>query len=183
MTVTDNDLLDLFAARDPGAISALERRYGPYCRAIVRNLLSDERDREECLSDCWLAVWNAVPPARPDNFRGWLGAVVRNRAIAMGKQNGRRPPTVDQSALELAPCLPHTGPQARVEADELARAVSAFLRQETPEVRTAFLRRYWYADTVEDTAARMGWTVSKTKTVLFRLRARLRNYLETEGYL
>ena len=93
--MTDQELIDLFSARSEDAVPALSDQYGPYCRAVAGRLLSDERDVDECLNDCWLAVWKAIPPARPEHFRGWLAAVVRNRAIAMGRENGRRPPTVD----------------------------------------------------------------------------------------
>ena len=181
--MTDRELLDLFFARSEEALPALQTEYGPYCRAVAGRMLSDARDVEECLNDCWLAVWRTIPPARPEHFKGWLGAVVRNRALAMGKANGRRPQTVDESALELAPCLPQTDPHSQAEAKELAEAISRFLRAQKPEVRLAFLRRYWYADGVEDTAALLGWSVSKTKSVLFRTRNRLREFLRKERFL
>lgn len=182
--MTDNEILALFFARSEEAIPALQAQYGAYCAAIARQLLSDPRDVEECLSDCWLPVWRAIPPTRPDHFKGWLGAIVRHRALALGKQNDRRPVTVDEAALELAACLPHPADaHTEAEAAELGRAISQFLRDQKPDTRIAFLRRYWYADTVEQAAARMGWSVSKTKSVLFRLRNNLRNYLQKEGLL
>ena len=182
--MTDQELIDLFFNRAEGALDALRAQYGAYCHAIAWQLLTDSRDVEECLNDCALAVWNAIPPTRPEHFRGWLGAIVRNRAIAMGRQNGRRPDTVDETALELAACLPQwDNAHHRVEAAELGRAISDFLRKQKPDVRSAFLRRYWYADSVEQTANHMGWSVSKTKSVLFRTRNRLWEYLNKEGYL
>ena len=182
--MTDNEILDLFFARSEQAIPALRERYGSYCASIARRILPDERDVEECLNDCWLSVWQSVPPARPDHFKGWLGAVVRNRALAIGRKNSRRPDTVDEAALELAVCLPSPADtHGEAAARELGEAVSAFLRTRKPGPRTAFLRRYWYLDTVEETAAFLGWTVSKTKTVLFRERNSLWNYLNKEGLL
>ena len=65
----------------------------------------------------------------------------------------------------------------------LAEAVERFLRAQPRDVRAAFVRRYWYADTVEDAARRLGWSVSKTKSVLFRTRNRLRRQLQKEGFL
>lgn len=182
--MTDNEILELFFARSEQAVPALQERYGAYCAAIVRRILTDDRDVEECLSDCWLTVWNSVPPTRPEHFKGWLGAVARNRALAIGRENSRRPAVVDEAALELAACLPaaedaHNEALAR----ELGRAVSEFLRTQKAGHRTAFLRRYWYLDSVEETAAFMGWTVSKTKTVLFRMRNSLWDYLNKEGLL
>lgn len=104
--MTDEELIRLYQARDPRAVEETKARYGAYCAAIARRLLSDDRDAEECLSDCAMAVWSAIPPACPKHFKGWLGAIVRNRALAIGRENGRRPPTVEETALELAPCLP-----------------------------------------------------------------------------
>ena len=113
--MTDQQLIDLYFARDEGAVAETERKYGAYCRAIARRLLADSRDVEECLSDCALAVWNAIPPQR--------------------------------AALELAACLPRwDSAQERAEAAELGRAISRFLRTQKPGARTAFLRRYWYAE-------------------------------------
>lgn len=182
--MTDQELVELFLSRSEGAIPALAAQYGPYCRAVAARLLADPRDVDECLNDAWLSVWRAIPPARPGHFKGWLAAVVRNRALAMGRENSRRPPTVDEAALELAPCLPPgDSPEGSAEYRALAEAVGRFLRAQPKDVRIVFLRRYWYADTVEDAARRLGWGVSKTKSVLFRTRNRLREYLQKEGFL
>lgn len=182
--MTDEALIHLFSTRSEDAIPALQAQYGAYCAAIARQLLSDSRDVEECLSDCWLSVWQAIPPTRPDHFKGWLGAIVRHRALAIVKQNDCRPATVDETALELAACLPAPrDAHSEALAKELGNAVSAFLRTQKAGSRTAFLRRYWYLDTVEETAAHLGWTVSKTKTVLFRTRNSLWDYLNKEGLL
>lgn len=182
--MTDRELLDLYWARREEAVAETQEKYGPWCRTIARNILGEERDVEECLSDCWLALWNAIPPARPERFQGYLGAVVRNRALLLRRQRGRQGDTVSLAALELADCLPpQDGPESRTEAEELGRAISAFLRKQEAGARTAFLRRYWYADTVEATAAFLGWSVPKTKSVLFRMRKKLKHDLEKEGWL
>lgn len=182
--MTDADLVELFLARSEGAVPALQGQYGAYCRAVAAQLLTDPRDVEECLNDCWMAVWRAIPPARPERFKGWLAAIVRNRALAIGRENGRRPPTVDEAALELASCLPPGGdPLGTLEFQALSQAVARFLQSQPQEVRIAFVRRYWYGDRVEEAARRLGWSVSKTKSVLFRARNKLRRKLEKEGFL
>ena len=62
-------------------------------------------------------------------------------------------------------------------------AIARFLRAQPEGVRAAFLRRYWYGDSMEDAARRLGWSVSKTKSALFRARNRLREQLKKEGFL
>ena len=96
----------------------------------------------------------------------------------------RQGDTVSLAALELAECLPsREGPEEQAEAAELGRAISAFLGELGEGPRTAFLRRYWYADTEEETAGHLGWSLSRTKSVLFRTRKKLKAYLEQEGML
>lgn len=177
--MTDTELVELYMARSEEAIEATRQIYGAYCRTIARNILTDEQDVEECLSDVWMKVWSAIPPQRPDHFRGWLATVVRNCALTMGRGRARRPAQADEAAQELAQAI-SGGPEEGLEARELGRAISDFLAGQPSPIRTAFLRRYWYGDTVEETARHMGWTEGKTKTVLFRTRNRLKQYLEKE---
>lgn len=182
--MTDDMLLAQLFTHQEGALEALEGQYGAYCRTIAGRILSDPRDVEECFNDCLLAVWKAIPPARPEHFKGWLGAVARNRAIAIGKKNGRMAPLVDETMLELARDLTPGGSlQNRAEARELGEAISAFLWTQKPGSRRAFLRRYWGCESLEEVARGMGWSLSKTKSVLFRTRNSLKDYLQKEGYV
>lgn len=71
--MTDQLLIDLYFARDKRAVAETKEKYGAWCAAIAWRLLRDSRDVEECLSDCALAVWNAIPPQRPEHFKGWAG--------------------------------------------------------------------------------------------------------------
>ena len=181
MGLTDEALIGLYFARNEEAVSATQEEYGPYCRAIALGILGSEEDAEECLADVWLRVWNAVPPQRPDCFKGWLAAVTRNQAVTMYRARSRRPAQAEEAALELAQALTH-GPEEDFDAKELGGAISAFLAGQPEKNRGVFLRRYWYGDTVEAAARWAGWSVSKTKSVLFRMRNRLRVYLEKEGF-
>ena len=180
--MTDGELLELYFARSEDAIRATGMVYGPYCRAIALRILGSEEDAEECLSDVWLRVWNAVPPERPEHFKGWLGVVTRNQALTLLRSRERRPRQAEEAALELALDLAD-GPEAELEARELGWAVSAFLEGQPERNRGVFLRRYWYAEPLEDIARRYGMKVNTVKTRLFRLRGRLRDYLEKEGIL
>ena len=179
--MTDQELVELFWQRREEALTGLQDKYGGWCRSIAGRILGEERDVEECLGDCWLQLWNAIPPARPQHFRGYLGVVVRNRALLLRRRRGRQGDTVSLAALELAECLPsREGPEEQAEAAELGRAISAFLGELGEGPRTAFLRRYWYGQSVADIAAGMNCGEGKVKSSLFRTRKALRTYLEQE---
>lgn len=180
--MTEHELIALYFARSEQAIELTRSAYGPYCRAIALRILGSEEDAEECLSDVWLRVWNAVPPERPVCFKGWLGTVTRNQALTRRRAKVHQPQTVDEAALELALDL-SGGPEADLEARELGRAISAFLAEQPEINRGVFIRRYWYGDTVEETARRAGWSSGQVKSTLHRMRRKLRDYLEKEEFL
>lgn len=46
-----------------------------------------------------------------------------------------------------------------------------------------FLRRYWFADSIEEIAARYRISQSKVKTQLHRTRRKLQLFLEKEGIM
>lgn len=64
----------------------------------------------------------------------------------------------------------------------LQEALNRFLGTLGEEKRNVFLRRYWYLDSVAEIAKRFGMSQSKVKTMLFRTRKQLKEYLEKEGY-
>ena len=69
------------------------------------------------------------------------------------------------------------------DGNALAQAIGVFLKTRTPAARTAFVCRYFYMDSLKETARACGLTESNTKVILHRTRQALREYLEKEGYL
>ena len=81
-------------------------------------------------------------------------------------------------------CIPAgSSAEERADAEALKSAVNSFLDKCSREQRDVFLRRYWFFDTVGEICARYGFSKSKVKTMLFRMREGLRRHLEREGYI
>ena len=79
----DREIIGLYLARDERAINETAAKYGRLTRSIVMNILGSAADGEECENDVYLAAWNAIPPARPDNLAAFIGRTARN--IALGR--------------------------------------------------------------------------------------------------
>lgn len=77
----DGQIIQLFFERSERAIRELERKYGGLCRSIAGKILNDREDAEECVNDALLAVWNAIPPNRPDMLQPYLCRIVRNLSL------------------------------------------------------------------------------------------------------
>ena len=67
----ERDILELLWQRVEGAIDALALMFGRRLHAMAMNILGNREDAEECVSDTYLAVWNAIPP-RAAGFPGGL---------------------------------------------------------------------------------------------------------------
>jgi len=182
----DRAIVDLYWSRDPEAIRQTGEKYGNYCWTVARNILADSRDAEECVNDTWLNAWNAMPDDRPGLLAPFLGKITRNLAFnryrsgrAEKRGGGELPLVLD----ELAECVSPSDTLQAVEAAELGAAVDRFLRTLPKRDRGVFLRRYWFAEPMAAIAERYGMREATVRTQLFRIREKLRRYLEKEELL
>lgn len=182
----DCQIVQLYWDRDPDAIPATAEKYGSYCTTIAKNILGSSEDAEECVNDAYLGAWNSMPPQKPLVLSAFLGKLTRNfslnryrRSTAFKRGGGELPAVWD----ELAECVSgRESVEGEMDRRELIRAIDAFLAALSPEKRSIFLCRYWYADSVSDIAARRGVREGTISMTLHRLRAKLRSYLMERGF-
>ena len=92
--------------------------------------------------------------------------------------------TVPLALDELAEILPASDSvEARIDARELGRIISAFVRELKERDGNLFLRRYFYMDTLEDAASHVGMNAKHDAVSLHLTRKRLEEHLRKEGYL
>lgn len=174
----DQDIINLFFARDQEGLRQMADKYGGALMALARRILRDEGDAEEAVSDTWLSAWNAIPPARPEYLYAYLAKICRFSAFGrLDKAHAqKRTATVISLSTELEACLPadYAGD------DDLGDILNRFLADLPVEKRRIFLRRYWFGDDLREIARRYGISESKVKVTLFRLRGQLKAHLEKE---
>lgn len=181
----DAGIIDLYWAREERALVETERKYGRYCWTISYNILHNREDTEECLNDTYMKAWNAMPPQRPTILSAFLGKIARNLSLdryKAGRTDKRGGGQMVVALEELEDCLPAGGSVEQSLADaELARAIDRFLRSLPEKECCVFLRRYWYVDSMLEIAHRYHMAEGTVKSMLFRTRRKLKNYLEQEG--
>ena len=113
----------------------------------------------------------------------FLGRIARNTALDRYDYNTAQCRGALPAALEeLGECVSGTPLEETLDLHALGEAISDYLDTVSPAARRAFLRRYWYGDSLEDIARRYGYTTSKVKSLLHRTRKGLREHLIREGY-
>lgn len=186
MRVDDLQIIELYFARDEQAIRETDTKYGKLCLRIAINILNDHEDSEECVNDTYLKTWNTIPPTRPNNFTAFLCRITRNLSLTRLDFNTamKRATNAVVSFAELDELVSvEATPQGDMDAAELGRLISDFLRRENPDARNVFIRKYWFFDSVSDIAARYSFSESKVKSILFHMRNKLKSYLEKEGVI
>ncbi len=181
----DASIVKLYWERSEKAIIETDLKYGKLCRHLSDNILNNLADAEECVNDSYLAVWNAIPDARPENFSAFLCRIVKNLSFKKLEHitAQKRKPEMLVSLEELQDCISSSAnPQASYDAAELAEVISNFLRKQDELSRNIFLRRYWYYDSVKCIANDYSMKEEKISQILFKIRKKLKKHLEQEGY-
>lgn len=181
----DQSIVELYWKRSETAISETAVKYGGYCYHIAYNILTNREDAEESVSDTYLAAWNTIPPRRPGLLSTYLGKLTRHLSIDRWRQLSAAKRGGGEVALaldELSECIAGGGsPEESLNRKVLCRVLNAFLEQLPETERRLFLRRYWYLDSTGEMAQRFGFSESKVKSMLHRIRGRLKRELEKEG--
>lgn len=184
--MNDTEIVELYWNRKERAVEETAKKYGSYCYAIAYNILSNHEDSEESVNDTYIEAWNAIPPHRPLILSSFLGKITRRLAIdkwrsehAQKRGGGELTDVLD----ELAECVAYEDSAERhLEKQMLSQAINDFLRTLSETERKIFVCRYFYMESVEAVCKRFGYSVSKVKSTLFRVREKLRIYLQKEGF-
>ena len=182
----DEKIVDLYWQRSESAIRETEIKYDRYLTKIAYNILADAEDSRESVNDTYLAAWNSMPPHRPGVLSTYLGKLTRRISIdcfrrRTGQKRGGS--EYELSLSELGDCVSGgNNTEEIINVRLLADAIGIFLRLQSEDARNAFIGRYYYLDSLKEVAAYCGMTESKCKTLLFRTRVALKEYLREEGF-
>lgn len=181
----DRSIVELFLQRSEEAILQTDNKYGRYCHRIAYNILGNDEDSEECVNDALMRVWGSIPPNEPTSLSSFIGKITRNLALdklrhknSEKRGNGEVPLVLD----ELAECISGSNElERREDSAEITAALNKFLEELNSVERGAFMRRYWMMEPIADIAERYDISVSKTTTMLFRIRGKLKKHFMKEG--
>ena len=172
----DRELTAALNQGDQAGLDELLKRHGPLLRYIVSPILTDPREREECLSDISLLIWSKIGSYDPErgSLAAWLSALARNTALNRRRGLSRRGKVeeLEESLRDPAP-TPEEALLEKERTDQLQRAIDHL----NPEDRTLFYRKYYYLQSTAQMAAELGLTKRGVEGRLHRLRKRLRKEL------
>ena len=178
-------IFQLIWDRQERGLEEMAAAYGQRLYGIAYNILGNSRDAEECVNDTYLAVWNAIPPQKPNPLIAYVCRVGRNIALNRLRTDSaqRRCSSYDLSLDELSTCIPCAAMEQVIHSRILGQSINKFLATVAKENRIIFLRRYFFGDSVQQIARALSMRENTVSVRLNRTRNQLRAFLEKEELL
>ncbi len=183
----DQQIIEMYLQRNEKAVTQTELKYTKYCRSIASHILNSPEDTDEALNDTWLAAWNSIPPHIPERLQTFLGRLTRNISLKIVRSEKTLKRGSDEVRLifEEAESWLQSGQNIEQQISEqaLVEEINHFLDNISDTERNVFVRRYWYMQSVSEIAGHHGFSESKVKSMLFRIRKKLYVRLRKENFI
>jgi RNA polymerase sigma-70 factor (ECF subfamily) len=179
----DDKLIELTLRGEKRGYEALVRRYQKLVFNVIFQLLKDDNAAADVTQETFLKAYKALSTFdRKRSFRPWLLRIATNTALNLIRAN--KPHESLDSLLELAPSEePRSGQdvESEVESSLTREHLTRILDKMKPIHRHIFLLRYQRELSYEEISEIMGEPVTTIKSLLFRVRTKVREMFMEAG--
>lgn len=175
----ENTVERLLLEKNEQGMDALLLHYGPLMRYIIAPILQNPQDREDCLSEVSMRVWEKIGQFDGDkgSFHAWLTAITRNTAL----NHARRASGSSAEELSESTPSPELSPEEALLKKERQEALKTALSRLSYKDRLLFYRKYYYRQSTAQIAAELGMTERAVEGKLYRVKKQLRKSLGGEA--
>ena len=152
----ENTVERLLLEKNEQGMDALLLHYGPLMRYIIAPILQNPQDREDCLSEVSMRVWEKIGQfdGEKGSFRAWLTTITRNTAL----NHARRASGSSAEELSESTPSPDPTPEETLLKKERQEALKTALSRLSYKDRLLFYRKYYYRQSTAQIAAELGMT-------------------------
>lgn len=171
MQPSEEKLLQCIVEDPQTGLPELLARYGGLLNGVVRRILPDARDVEECLSDVLVQCWRQAPALQTGegNLRAWLIVTARNKALDRYRRLRRE--QADTLPEDFAWVAEELVEPRQSEAEALMAELVEALQ---PPDREIFIRRYYGLQTSREIGQALRMEEHAVNVRLSRGRKRLK---------
>lgn len=132
----EKQIIAMLWNREEDGIKALQDQYAAKLKMLAGHFVSAQ-DAEECMNDVLLAVWDSIPPNRPDNLFAYSARICRNKALNMIRSMERQKRKAE--VVELSNELQNIIPDKVEQESLLTELINEFLEKERAQDRYLFV--------------------------------------------
>lgn len=184
--MSDEKIIELYFKRDEQAITQTDIKYRNFLLSIAYNIVHDACDCEECLNDTYKDTWNSIPPARPSLLQAFLAAIMRRTAIDLYKTKTRQKRLSSEFTVSLSEIEDFISSRddtfSSVDANELGRVISDFVRSLSQRKMYIFMSRYYIFRPINEISKLLGCSESTVNKEIASIKKQLKEKFKEEGY-
>lgn len=169
----DEKLVELLSKKNEQAIDEIKKQYDPKINYIVKKIVTNPSDAEECISDVYMKIWDNSDSFKREKgkFSTWICIIARNTALNYIKRK-------DTSFTELDKCgLTTASAEDEAERKNKAEKIMKTINLLSNEEKDLFYRKYYYLQSIAQISAEKGCTQRAIDGKLYRLRKKLQKKL------
>lgn len=173
-------IIQLLRQKDPQGVAALLTHYGPLMQYIIKPIVENRQDQEECISEAAMRIMDKVHlfDEKRGSWTAWITSVTRS--VALNKRRAVKKPyeeaELSDQLLSQEP-TPEEQLLLQERRNELREALILLSRQD----RILFYRKYYYLQSTAQIASELGMTQRAVEGRLYRIKKRLRKLLGGDG--
>lgn len=175
----ENTVERLLLEKNEQGMDALLLHYGPLMKYIIAPILQNPQDREDCLSEVSMRLWEKIGQfdGEKGSFHAWLTAITRNTAL----NHARKASGSSAEELSESTPSPELSPEETLLKKERQEALKTALSRLSYKDRLLFYRKYYYRQSTAQIAAELGMTERAVEGKLYRVKKQLRKSLGGEA--
>lgn len=167
MKIDEENVVQQLKLRNEQALRFIIKQYGGLIASIMqRHLYNGQQDKEECLDDVLLAVWDNICDydSSKSSFKNWIAAITKYKAINYQRKHIRQL----EKQVSLEPSTLETEQQV------LEHDIESLLMHLNPEDKLLFTKYYLEGQDMKSLEEDLNATKSQLYNRLSRGRKKLR---------
>lgn len=183
--VEDEKIIELLFEHDENGLKELTKKYDLLIKKIAYGILNNNSDTEECVNDTYLKVWSTIPPYKPDYLKPFLCKIIRQLSIDRyrfnhrGKRNKKQNISLNDLDYEISD---NKNVDDEFNSKLLMEYINNFISDLDVVSQTLFIRKYFLFEETKTLSKRFNLSENYIDVKLFRIRNKLKKYLESKGY-
>ena len=176
----ESEIIEMLRKQSPDGAAELISHYGPLMKYVIRPIVANEQDREECLSEAVMRILDKIYlyDEQRGSWTAWITSVIRS--VALNKRRTSASPYEEVELTVETPSLEPT-PEERILQQERQRELRDAVDRLSQKDRVIFYRKYYYLQTTAQIASEIGMTERAVEGRLYRIKKRLRKLLGGDG--
>lgn len=165
----DELIISLILNEDEDGLLKLQMQYSNLIRYVIRGILTDERDAEECLSDVYYQIWRKISTYehKKGSLPTWITVIARNTALNYKKKHKSITSELKEEGSDAY------SPEALVLEKETQISLICAINKLSNDDKRLFYRKFYFLQTISVIAAEMGISERAAEGRLYRIKKKI----------